>query len=69
MRIHPSALPVPCPGCTLCYWPKGCSRNYPRGGGSQALFCPVGGGCSVDNVSEEWGVGVTCPGGQGIFDP
>ena len=36
------------------------------GGGAQALFCPVGGGCFVD-VSEGWGV--TCPGGQGIFDP
>ena len=35
-------------------------------GGAQALFCPVGGGCFVD-VSEGWRV--TCPGGQGIFDP
>ena len=33
---------------------KGCSRNYP--GGAQTLFCPVGGGCFVDNVSEGWGV-------------
>ena len=31
-------------------------------GGPQALFCPVGGGCYVDNVSEGWGV--TCPGGS-----
>ena len=23
--------------------------------GPQALFCPVGGGCFVDNVSEGWG--------------
>ena len=45
---------------------KGYSRNYP--GGAQALFCLVGGGCFVD-VSEGWGWGVTCPGGQGIFDP
>ena len=35
---------------------KGCFRNYPRGGGPQTLFCPVGGGCFVDNVSEGWGV-------------
>ena len=36
-------------------------------GGPQALFCPVGGGgCFIDIVSEG---GVTCPGGQGIFDP
>ena len=37
-----------------------------------SLFCPVEGGCFVDNLSEGWGVGgggVTCPGGQGIFDP
>ena len=35
---------------------EGCSRNYPQGGGGpQALFCPVGGGCFVDNVSEGWG--------------
>ena len=48
---------------------KGCSRNYPQGR-AQTLFCPVGGGCFVDNVSEGWGGGgVTCPGGQGIFDP
>ena len=33
---------------------KGCSRNYPWGG-PQTLFCPVGGGCLVDNVSEGWG--------------
>ena len=51
-----------------------CIRAVPEiilgGGGPQALFCPVGGGCFVDNVSEGWGwVGVTCPGGQGIFDP
>ena len=38
-------------------------------GGPQTLFCPVGGGCFVDNVFEGWGVeGVTCPGGQGIFE-
>ena len=37
------------------------------GGGCRQFFCPVGGGCFVDNVSE--GSGVTCPGGQGIFDP
>ena len=36
-------------------------------GGLQALFCPVEGWCFVD-VSKGWG-GVTCPGGQGIFDP
>ena len=34
--------------------PKGCSRNYPQGGGPQALFCPVGGGRFV-----------TCPRGGG----
>ena len=38
-------------------------------GAPQALLCPVGGGCFVDNVSEGLGGGVTCPGGQGIFDP
>ena len=39
-------------------------------GGLQTLFCPVGGGCFVDNVSEGWGMGeVTCPGGQGVFYP
>ena len=49
---------------------KGCSRNYPGGGGPQTLFCPVGGGRFIDNVSEGWGGGeVTCPGGQGVFDP
>ena len=38
--------------------------------GRRPLFCPVGGGCFVDNVSEGWGEwGVTCPGDQGIFDP
>ena len=36
-------------------------------GGPQALFCPVGGGCLVDNVFGGWAV--TCPGGQGVFDP
>ena len=39
------------------------------GGGPQALFCPVSGGCFVDNVSEGWGGAATCPGGQGVFDP
>ena len=24
------------------------------GGGPQTFFCPVGGGCFVDNVSEGW---------------
>ena len=24
-------------------------------GGAQTLFCPVGGGCFVDSVSEGWG--------------
>ena len=42
------------------------------GGGCVAdtfLSCE-GGGCFVDSVSEGWGAwGVTCPGGQGIFDP
>ena len=27
-----------------------------RGSGPQTLFCPVEGGCFVDNVSEGWGV-------------
>ena len=26
-------------------------------GGMQTLFCPVGGGCFVDSVSEGWGSG------------
>ena len=26
------------------------------GGGPAGTFCPVGGGCFVDNVSEGWGV-------------
>ena len=30
-----------------------------RGGRPQALFCPVGGGCFVDNVSEGWGISLT----------
>ena len=38
-----------------------------KGGGAQTLFCPVGGGCFIDNVSE--GGEVTCPGDQGVFDP
>ena len=38
-----------------------------KGGRPRALFYPVGRGCFVDNVSEGWGV--TCPGGQGVFDP
>ena len=33
----------------------GCFRNYPQGGGPQALFCPGGGGFVVDNVSKGWG--------------
>ena len=45
---------------------KGCSRNYPRGC-RKHFFCPAGGGCFVDNASKGWGV--TCPGGQGTFDP
>ena len=36
---------------------EGCSGNYPGGVGPQALFCPVGGGCFVDNMSEGWGGG------------
>ena len=28
-----------------------------RGWGAANTFCPVGGGCFVDNVSEGWGVG------------
>ena len=27
------------------------------GGRPQALFCPVGGGCFVDNMSKGWGGG------------
>ena len=50
--------------------PKGCSRNYPRGGDAGTLLscggrvfcwqltCPKGGGWEL-----------TCPGGQGVFDP
>ena len=36
------------------------------GGGLQALFCPVGGGCFVD-VPEGWGdlSDQSCPGGGG----
>ena len=37
------------------------------GGGAQTLFCPVGGGCFVDNVSEGWGGNLSW--GQGVFDP
>ena len=25
-------------------------------GGAQTLFCPAGGGCFLDNVSEGWGM-------------
>ena len=35
--------------------------------GHRRFFVLWGGGCFVDSVSEGWGV--TCPGGQGIFDP
>ena len=39
-----------------------CLRAVPEiilggGGGPQHFFCPVGGGCFVDSVSEGWGVG------------
>ena len=30
-------------------------RAVPEIIGGEALFCPVGGGCFVDNVSEGWG--------------
>ena len=34
------------------------------------FFVLWGGGCFVDNVCEGWGGWrVTCPGGQGVFDP
>ena len=52
-----------------------CIRAVPeiiiRGGWAANTFLSGGGGgCFVDNVSEGWGGGgVTCPGGQGIFDP
>ena len=42
------------------------------GMGRRHFFVLCGGGCLVDTVSEGWGVGVegvTCPGGQGVFDP
>ena len=55
------------------YWSKQrCLGAVPEiilGGGPQAIFCPVVGGCFVDNVSDGLGGGVTCPGGQGVFDP
>ena len=40
-----------------------------RGGGPQTLFCPVGG--VLLKVCPRGGGGgeVTCPGGQGVFDP
>ena len=39
-------------------------------GGPQALLCPVGGGCVLLTTCPRGGGGrVTCPGGQGIFDP
>ena len=42
---------------------KGCSGNYPQGGGPQALFCPVGG--RVFCWQRVRGVrGLTCPGGS-----
>ena len=48
---------------------KGCSRNYPEGG-RRHFFVQWGGRCFVDDVSERCGGGgVTCPGGQGTFDP
>ena len=47
-------------------------------GGLQALCCPMGGGCFVDDMSEGWGIsltnpvqgvgGLSCSGGQGVFD-
>ena len=40
-----------------------CIRAVPEiilgGYGPQALFCPVGGGCFVDNVSEGWGANLS----------
>ena len=38
------------------------------GVGRRHFFVLWGGGCFVDNVSEGSG-GVTCPAGQGVFDP
>ena len=51
------------PGLSLVFSPlcNHCFRAVPEiilgGDGPQTLFCPVGGGCFVDNVSEGWGVG------------
>ena len=37
------------------------------GGGAQALFCPVEGGCFVDNVSEGWGGNLSWGGSRRIW--
>ena len=41
---------------------KSCSRNYTHGEVAEGIFfCPVGGGCFVDNVSEGWGISLSNP--------
>ena len=46
----------------------GLFQKLSSGGGPQAPFCPVGGGCFVDNVSEGWGISLTIwsRGGGGV---
>ena len=50
---------------------KGCSRNYPRGWvGRRHFFVLWGEGVLLTMcLRVGWGGGVTCPGGQGVFDP
>ena len=57
--------------CIRSFSTKGCSRNYPQGGGPQAPFCPGGGEDVLLTTCPRGGGGwgVTCPGDQGIFDP
>ena len=55
-----------------CTWQrrrKGCSRNYHRGSGPQALFLSGGEGVLLTTCPRGGGGGLTCPGGQGVFDP
>ena len=46
---------------------KGCSRNYPPGGGHRHFFVLWGGEGVLLAVCPRGGGGVTCPGGGGVW--
>ena len=50
-------LQLPTDSVCVCVCVCVCVRAVPEIilEGAQTLFCPVGGGCFVDNVSEGWG--------------